>query len=230
MVRFKILNMKKLLSILAIFLVLSCSSDDNIANPCNEQVVSYYQKDQQLVNDIKNNVIAIEFDYRVSDNVISNRLKELSLFDLPLNSEGIITAIYPDMFSTYPAKVVFGYFKEGNLSCEKLNEYISQIQNISEVHNVRKVIEASNKYSIMKETNIIVVKLQNESEISALQIQADKYGYIFTENDPMNMNNYQELVYYLVDETAKKSIIEMAKMLSQAIKYEYISPQFTNFG
>lgn len=222
--------MKKLLSILAIFLVLSCSSDDNIANPCNEQVVSYYQKDQQLVNDIKNNVIAIEFDYRVSDNVISNRLKELSLFDLPLNSEGIITAIYPDMFSTYPTKVVFGYFKEGNLSCEKLNEYISQIQNISEVHNVRKVIEGSNKYSIMKETNIIVVKLQNESEISALQIQADKYGYIVTENDPMNMNNYQELVYYLVDETAKKSIIEMAKMLSQAIKYEYISPQFTNFG
>lgn len=222
--------MKKLLSILAIFLVLSCSSDDNIVNPCNEQVVSYYQKDQQLVNDIKNNVIAIEFDYRVSDNVISNRLKELSLFDLPLNSEGIITAIYPDMFSTYPTKVVFGYFKEGNLSCEKLNEYISQIQNIYEVHNVRKVIEGSNKYSIMKETNIIVVKLQNESEISALQIQADRYGYIVTENDPMNMNNYQELVYYLVDETAKKSIIEMAKMLSQAITYEYISPQFTNFG
>lgn len=230
MVRFKILNMKKLLSIFAILCVVSCSSDDNVINPCNEQVVSYYQKDQQLVNDIKNNVIAIEFDYRVSDNVISNRLKEISLFDLPLNSEGIITAIYPDMFSTYTAKVVFGYFKEGNLSCEKLNEYISQIQNISEVHNVRKVIEGSNKYSIMKETNIIVVKLQNESEISALQIQADKYGYIVTENDPMNMNNNQEFVYYLIDESSKKSIIEMAKMLSQAIKYEYISPQFTNFG
>lgn len=230
MVRFKILNMKKKLSIFAIFFVLSCSSDDNVISPCNEQVVSSYQQDQQLVSNVKNNVIAIEFDYGISDAVISERLKGLSLFDLPLNSEGKITAIYPDMFSTYPTKVVFGYFKEGNLSCEKLNEYISQIQNISEVHNVRKVIEGSNKYSIMKETNIIVVKLESESELPSLLNQADKYGYIVTENDPMNMNNYQELVYYLIDESSKKSIIEMAKMLSQAIKYEYISPQFTNFG
>lgn len=222
--------MKKLLSILAIFLILSCSSDDNIANPCNEQVVSFYQKDLQLVKNVKNNVIAVEFDYGISDSVISERLKELSLFDLPLNSVGNITAIYPDMFSTYPTKVVFGYFKEGNLSCEKLSEHISQIQNISEVNNVRKVIEGSTKYSIMKELNIIEVKLENETELSNLQNQADKYGYTVSENDPMKMNDNQELVYYLVDETAKKSIIEMAKMLSQAIKYEYISPQFTNFG
>jgi len=230
MVRFKVLTMKKILSLLAILIVLSCSSDDNVISPCNEQVVSFYQKDQQLVKNVKNNVIAIEFNYRILDEVISNRLKELFVFDLPLNSEGIITAIYPDMFSTYPTKVVFGYFKEGNLSCEKLNEYISQIQNISEVHNVRKVIEGSNKYSIMKETNIIAVKLQNETELSNLQSQADKYGYTLNENDPMKMNDNQELVYYLVDETAKKSIIEMAKVLSQVIKYEYISPQFVNIG
>lgn len=230
MVRFKILNMKILLSIFAIIFILSCSSDDNIFNPCNEQVVSFYQKDQQLVKNVKNNVIAIEFDYGISDDVISNRLKELFLFDLPLNSEGKITAIYPDMFSTYPTKVVFGYFKEGNLSCEKLNEYISQIQNISEVHNVRKVIEGSNKYSIMKETNIIEVKLENGSEMPVLQSYADKYGYIVSENDPINMSQNEELVYYLIDESGKKSIIEMAKVLSQSIKYEYISPQFTNFG
>jgi|GEM_PF-2243773 len=220
--------MKKILSIFAIIFILSCSSDDNIANPCNEQVVSFYQKDQQLVRNVKNNVIAIEFNYRILDEVISNRLKELFLFDLPLNSEGKITAIYPDIFSTYPTKVVFGYFKEGNLSCEKLNEYISQIQNITEVHNVRKVIEGSNKYSIMKELNIIEVKVENDSELSNLQSQADKYGYTLSESDPMKMNDNQELVYYLVDETAKKSIIEMAKVLSQSIKYEYISPQFVN--
>jgi len=222
--------MKKILSIFAIIFILSCSSDDNIANPCNEQVVSFYQKDQQLVRNVKNNVIAIEFNYRILDEVISNRLKELFLFDLPLNSEGKITAIYPDIFSTYPTKVVFGYFKEGNLSCEKLNEYISQIQNISEVHNVRKVIEGSNKYSIMKEISIIEVKLESESELSSLLSQGDKYGYTVSENDPMEMNDKQELVYYLIDETAKKSIIEMAKVLSQAIKYEYISPKFVNIG
>ena len=220
--------MKKILSIFAIIFILSCSSDDNIANPCNEQAVSFYQEDQQLVRNVKNNVIAIEFNYRILDEVISNRLKELFLFDLPLNSEGKITAIYPDIFSTYPTKVVFGYFKEGNLSCEKLNEYISQIQNITEVHNVRKVIEGSNKYSIMKELNIIEVKVENDSELSNLQSQADKYGYTLSESDPMKMNDNQELVYYLVDETAKKSIIEMAKVLSQSIKYEYISPQFVN--
>lgn len=229
MVRFKILNMKKLLSIFAILCVLSCSSDDDVINPCNEQIVSYYQKDQQLVSNVKNNVIAIEFDYGVSDNDISNRLKELSLFDLPLNSEGIITAIYPDMFSTYPIKVVFGYFKEGNLSCEKLNEYISKIQNISQVHTIRKVFEGSSKYSIIKETNIIIVKLENESDLSNLQTQADLHGYIVTENDPMRMNDKQELLYYLIDESGKKSIIEMAKILSKTIKYEYILPQFINF-
>jgi len=230
MVRFKILNMKKLLSIFAIIFILSCSSDDNIFNPCNEQVVSFYQKDQQLVKNVKNNVIAIEFDYGISDDVISNRLKELSLFYLPLNSEGNVTTIYVDPFSTYTTKVVFGYFKDGNLSCEKLNEYISQIQNISEVHNVRKVIEGSNKYSIMKEISIIEVKLESESELSSLLSQGDKYGYTVSENDPMEMNDKQELVYYLIDETAKKSIIEMAKVLSQAIKYEYISPKFVNIG
>lgn len=230
MVRFEILNMKKILSLFAILIVLSCSSDDNVISPCNEQIVSFYQKDQQLVKNVKNNVIAIEFNYRILDEVISNRLKELFLFDLTLNSEGKITAIYPDMFSTYPTKVVFGYFKEGNLSCEKLNEYISQIQNISEVHNVRKIIEGSNKYSIMKETNIIEVKLENVSEMPVLQSYADKYGYIVSENDPINMSQNEELVYYLIDESGKKSIIEMAKVLSQVIKYEYISPQFANFG
>lgn len=222
--------MKKILSIFTIFFVLSCSSDDNIISPCNEQVVSFYQKDQQLVKNVKNNVIAIEFDYGLSDVVISKALKGISLFDLPLNSEGIISTIYPDMFSTYSTKVVFGYFKEGNLSCEKLNAFISQVQNITEVYNVRKVIEGSNKYLIMKELNIIEVKLENETELSNLQSQADKYGYTLSENDPMKMNDNQELVYYLFDETAKKSVIEMAKVLSQAIKYEYISPQFTNFG
>ncbi|MEG1377337.1 MAG: hypothetical protein RSC81_09695 [Myroides sp.] len=222
--------MKKILSLFAILIVLSCSSDDNVISPCNEQIVSFYQKDQQLVKNVKNNVIAIEFNYRILDEVISNRLKELFLFDLTLNSEGKITAIYPDMFSTYPTKVVFGYFKEGNLSCEKLNEYISQIQNISEVHNVRKIIEGSNKYSIMKETNIIEVKLENVSEMPVLQSYADKYGYIVSENDPINMSQNEELVYYLIDESGKKSIIEMAKVLSQVIKYEYISPQFANFG
>lgn len=230
MVRFKILNMKKILVIFAILSVLSSSSDDNIVTPCSEQIVSLYKKDLQLVNNVKNNVIAIEFNYAISDAVISERLKELSLFDLPLNSEGIITAIYPDMFSIYPTKVVFGYFKEGNLSCEKLNEYISQIQNITEVYNVRKVIEGSNKYSIMKELNIIEVKLENDSELSNLQSQADKYGYTLSENDPMKTNDNQELVYYLVDETAKKSIIEMAKVLSHAIKYKYILPKFVNIG
>lgn len=230
MVRFKILNMKKLLSIFAIVFILSCSSDDNISNPCNEQVVSFYQKDLQLVKNVKNNVIAIEFDYGISDNVISNRLKELSLFDLPLNSDGNVTTIYVDPFSTYTTKVVFGYFKEGNLSCEKLNASISQVQNITEVYNVRKVIEGSNKYSIMKEISIIEVKLESESELSSLQSQADKYGYTVSEYDPMKMNDNQELVYYLVDETSKKSILEMAKKLSQAIKYEYISPQFVNIG
>ena len=222
--------MKKILSIFAIFLVLSCSSDDNIANPCNEQVVSFYQKDQQLVKNVKNNVIAIEFDYGISDDVISNRLKDLSLFHLPLNPDGNVTTIYVDPFSTYTTKVVFGYFKDGNLSCEKLNASISQVQNITEVYNVRKVIEGSNKYSIMKEISIIEVKLESESELSSLLSQADKYGYTVSENDPMKMNDNQELVYYLIDETAKKSIIEMAKVLSRAIKYEYISPKFVNIG
>lgn len=222
--------MKKLLSIFAIIFVLSCSSDDAIITPCNEQVVSFYQKDLQLVKNVKNNVIAIEFDYGISDDVISNKLKELSLFDLPLNSDGKIAPIYVDPFSTYTTKVVFGYFKDGNLSCEKLNEYISQIQNISEVHNVRKVIEASNKYSIMKESSIIEVKLETEMELANLQIQADKYGYALSENDPMEMNDDQELVYYLVDETAKKSILEMAKILSQTVNYQYISPRFINIG
>ena len=46
MVRFKILNMKKILSIFAIFFVLSCSSDDNISSLCNEQVVFFYEKNQ----------------------------------------------------------------------------------------------------------------------------------------------------------------------------------------
>lgn len=222
--------MKKLLSIFAILFVFSCASDDNIIIPCNEQVVSYYQKDQQLISNVKNNVIAIEFDYRVLDEVISNRLKELFLLDLPLDSKGKISTIYPDVFSTYPTKVVFGYFKEGNLSCEKLNEYIAQIQNIPEVHNIRKVIEGSNKYSIMKETNILAVKLESESDFSNLQTQAHLHGYIVTEDDPMKMNENQELVYYLVDETSKKSTIEMAKMLSQSIKYQYIFPQFVNVG
>lgn len=230
MVRFKILNMNKLLSIFAIIFILSCSSDDNIANPCNEQVVSFYQKDQRLVKNVKNNVIAIEFDYGISDDVISNRLKELSLFDLPLNSDGNVTTIYVDPFSTYTTKVVFGYFKDGNLSCEKLNASISQVQNITEVYNVRKVIEGSNKYSIMKEISIIEVKLESDSELSNLQNQADKYGYTLSESDPMKMNDNQELVYYLVDETAKRSIIEMAKVLSQSIEYEYISPKFVNIG
>lgn len=230
MVRFKILNMNKLLSIFAIIFILSCSSDDNIANPCNEQVVSFYQKDQRLVKNVKNNVIAIEFDYGISDDVISNRLKELSLFDLPLNSDGNVTTIYVDPFSTYTTKVVFGYFKDGNLSCEKLNASISQVQNITEVYNVRKVIEGSNKYSIMKEISIIEVKLESDSELSNLQSQADKYGYTLSESDPMKMNDNQELVYYLVDETAKRSIIEMAKVLSQSIEYEYISPKFVNIG
>ena len=222
--------MKKILSIFAIIFILSCSSDDNIANPCNEQVVSFYQKGQRLVKNVKNNVIAIEFDYGISDDVISNILKELSLFDLPINSDGNLTTIYVDPFSTYTTKVVFGYFKEGNLSCEKLNASISQVQNITEVYNVRKVIEGSNKYSIMKEISIIEVKLENESELFSLLSQADKYGYTLSENDPMEMNDNQELVYYLIDETAKKSIIEMAEVLSQAIKYEYISPKFVNIG
>ena len=222
--------MKKILSIFTIFFVLSCSSDDNILNPCNEQVVSFYQKDQQLVKNVKNNVIAIEFDYGLSDIVISKALKGISLFDLPLNSDGNVTTIYVDPFSTYNTKVVFAYFKEGNLSCEKLNTSVSQVQNITEVYNVRKVIEGSNKYSIMKELNIIEVKLENETELSNLQRQADKYGYTLSVNDPINMSQNEEFVYYLIDETAKKSVIEMAKVLSQAIKYEYISPQFTNFG
>lgn len=82
----------------------------------------------------------------------------------------------------------------------------------------------------MKELNIIEVKLENDSELSNLQSQADKYGYTLSENDPMKMNDNQELVYYLVDETAKKSIIEMAKVLSHAIKYKYILPKFVNIG
>jgi len=221
--------MKKLLSISAIIFILSCSSDDNMINFCDEQVVSFYQKDLQLVKNVKNNVIAVEFAYGLSDDIISDRLKEISLFDLPFNSEGKIATIYPDMFSTYPIKVVFGYFKEGNLSCEQLNEYIGQIQNISEVYNVRKVIEGSNKYSILKETNIIEIKLENESELSNLQSEAEKYGYIVSANDPIK-NHHEERIYYLIDETGKKSTIEMAKVLSQAIKYEYILPQFVNIS
>ncbi len=218
--------MKKILSLFTIFFVLSCSSDDNVVNLCNEQIVSHYQKDLQLVKNVKNNVIAIAFDLGISDGVISERLKALSLFDLPLNSDGKITTIYVDPLSTYSTKVVFGYFKEGNLSCEKINGYINQIKNITEVYNVQKLIEGSTKYAILKETNIIEIKLEDNLDLSNLQSLANTQGYIVTENDPMKVNDSQELVYYLIDESAKKSTIEMAKILSQNIKYQHISPKY----
>ncbi len=185
--------MKKILSLFTIFFVLSCSSDDNVVNLCNEQIVSHYQKDLQLVKNVKNNVIAIAFDLGISDGVISERLKALSLFDLPLNSDGKVTTIYVDPLSTYSTKVVFGYFKEGNLSCEKINGYINQIKNITEVYNVQKLIEGSTKYAILKETNIIEVKLEDNLDLSNLQSLANTQGYVVTENDPMKVNDSQNL-------------------------------------
>ena len=103
---------------------------------------------------------------------------------------------------------------------------INQIKNITEVYNVQKLIEGSTKYAILKETNIIEVKLEDNLDLSNLQSLANTQGYIVTENDPMKVNDSQELVYYLIDESAKKSTIEMAKILSQNIKYQHISPKY----
>ena len=76
---------------------------------------------------------------------------------------------------------------------------------LTEVYNVQKLIEGSTKYAILKETNIIEVKLEDNLDLSNLQSLANTQGYIVTENDPMKVNDSQELVYYLIDESAKKS-------------------------
>src|SRR5690606_40996321 len=107
-----------------------------------------------------------------------------------------------------------------------IDGYINQIKNITEVYNVQKLIEGSTKYAILKETNIIEIKLEDNLDLSNLQSLANTQGYVVTENDPMKVNDSQELVYYLIDESAKKSTIEMAKILSQNIKYQHISPKY----
>ncbi|MBA5792802.1 hypothetical protein H1R17_02030 [Flavobacterium sp. xlx-214] len=219
--------MKKITFIfLVAFLVLSCSSDDRVVNFCNEEVVSSYQEDIQLTKNVKNNVVAIEFNYGVSDVVVSEKLKELALFDLPLDEKGMIRTIMPDFVSTYPTKVVFGYFTEGNLSCEQLNTYIAKIQNITEVHIVRKVIQGSSKYRIYKETNILEIKVETEADVAVLNKKALELGLVVLEEDPSKINEKQSLVFYLVDESNKKSMIALAKEFSQTLEYSYIKPLY----
>ncbi len=74
-----------------------------------------------------------------------------------------------------------------------LTDNINQIKNITEVYNVQKLIEGSTKYAILKETNIIEIKLEDNLDLSNLQSLANTQGYVVTENDPMKVNDSQNL-------------------------------------
>ena len=212
-------------------LFFSCSSDNDetaTTNFCNEQVVDYYSNEGQNNRNVKNNAIIVEFDYNISDAKLTKILTDLNLFKLPLNNDGILSAIYVNVFSGNNAKMVLCYFNEGSLSCEKLNNYINQIQNLDDVFMVRKLYQGTSTYGVVKEGNYIEVKLNDENELPDLENFANQNGLIFTEYEP-GWNDTEFLVYYLVDNSGKKSVVELSKILSESISYQYIKPFFISF-
>lgn len=223
--------MKKHILFLFSVLFIACSSesDDSIStNFCNEQVVDYYSNEGQSNRNVKNNVIVVEFDYNLSDQKITKIVTDLNLFKLPLNNDGVLSSIYINVFSTKNTKMVLCYFNEGSLSCEKLDNYINQIQNLDDVSRVRKLYQGTTTYGVAKEGHYIKVKLNDENELHHLENFANLNGLVFTEYEP-NWNDTEYLVYYLIDNSGKKSVIELSKSLSESISYEFIYPQFISF-
>lgn len=223
--------MKKFILFIVSVLFFSCSSDNEVeavTDFCNEQVVDYYSNDVLNYRNVKNNAIIVEFDYNVSNKKITEILTDLNLFKLPLNNEGELSSIYVNVFSTKNTKMVLCYFKEGSLSCEKLNNQINQIQNIDDVFKVSKLYQGTSAYSVVKEGNYIEVKLNTESELTILENIANQHGFLQTEYEP-NWNDTEYLVYYLIDNSGKKSVIEMSKIVSESILYQYIKPSFISF-
>ena len=223
--------MKKFILFLFSVLFIACSSesDDSVStNFCNEQVVDYYSNEGQNNRNVKNNAIVVEFDYNLSDQKITKILTDLNLFKLPLNNDDVLSSIYINVFSSKNTKMVLCYFNEGSLSCEKLNNYINQIQNLDDIFMVRKLYQGNSNYEVAKEVNYIKVKLNNENELPNLENFANQNGLVFTEYEP-SWNETEFLVYYLIDESGEKSVIELSKILSESISYQYISPQFISF-
>lgn len=223
--------MKKFFLFIVSLLFISCSSesDDSVStNFCNEQVVDYYSNKGQSNRNIKNNAIVVEFDFNVSDQKITKVLFDLNLFKLPLNNDGVISTIYINFFSPNSTKMVVCYFNEGNLTCEKLSNYINQIQNLNDVLTVQKLYQGTTTYGVAKEGNYIKVKLNNENDLPNLEYFANQNGLVFTEYEP-SWNETEFLVYYLIDNSGKKSVIELSKSLSESISYEFIHPQFISF-
>ena len=223
--------MKKFILFLFSVLFIACSSesDDSIStNFCSEQVVDYYSNEGQNNRNVKNNAIVVEFDYNLSDQKITKILTDLNLFKLPLNNDDVLSSIYINVFSSKNTKMVLCYFNEGSLSCEKLNNYINQIQNLDDIFMVRKLYQGNSNYEVAKEVNYIKVKLNNENELPNLENFANQNGLVFTEYEP-SWNETEFLVYYLIDESGEKSVIELSKILSESISYQYISPQFISF-
>lgn len=223
--------MKKFILFLFSVLFIACSSesDDSIStNFCSEQVVDYYSNEGQNNRNVKNNAIVVEFDYNLSDQKITKILTDLNLFKLPLNNDDVLSSIYINVFSSKNTKMVLCYFNEGSLSCEKLNNYINQIQNLDDIFMVRKLYQGNSNYEVAKEVNYIKVKLNDENELSNLENFANQNELVFTEYEP-SWNETEFLVYYLIDESGEKSVIELSKILSESISYQYISPQFISF-
>ena len=223
--------MKKFILFLFSVLFIACSSesDDSIStNFCNEQVVDYYSNEGQNNRNVKNNAIVVEFDYNLSDQKITKILTDLNLFKLPLNNDDVLSSIYINVFSSKNTKMVLCYFNEGSLSCEKLDNYINQIQNLDDVFMVLKLYQGNTTYGVAKEGNYIKVKLNDENELSNLENFANQNGLVFTEYEP-SWNETEFLVYYLIDESGEKSVIELSKTLSESISFQYISPQFISF-
>ena len=223
--------MKKFILFLFSVLFIACSSesDDSVStNFCNEQVVDYYSNEGQNNRNVKNNAIVVEFDYNLSDQKITKILTDLNLFKLPLNNDDVLSSIYINVFSSKNTKMVLCYFNEGSLSCEKLNNYINQIQNLDDIFMVRKLYQGNSNYEVAKEVNYIKVKLNNENELPNLENFANQNGLVFTEYEP-SWNETEFLVYYLIDNSGEKSVIELSKTLSESISFQYISPQFISF-
>lgn len=223
--------MKKFILFLVSILFFSCTSDNEVeavTDYCNEQVVDFYSNESQNNRNVKNNAIVVEFDFNVTDKKITETLTDLNLFKLPLNNEGVLSSIYINVFSTKNTKMVLCYFKEGSLSCEKLNNYINQIQSIDDVSRVQKLYQGNSVYSVVKEGNYIEVKLNTESDLINLENIASQHGFVVTEYKPFSSET-EGLIYYLMDESDEKSVIEMSQILSESISYQYIKPFIISF-
>ena len=222
--------MKKIFLLFLLLPILSCSSDDD-PQPCAEQPVIYYHQDYTISSAYKNNGIAIEFTQAISDEWISDWLIGQTMFDLPLNADGEFGDIYmSDGFSPHNPKFVVAFFKNGHLSCNELNANIQQLQTEDNVLVVRKLVEGlENKYLVKKEISVIELKLNDESLLVDLQSFASQNDLEVSETNPTTSES-EELVYFLVDNSGKKSPIKVAKNLSESIDYEYIQPLFVSLG